>query len=85
MAKNTASIVIVALLVICLLSSCAVEGKPVSGDPNDLLDLETSAQTIIFRPMFVYHLQQKRLALKLEKLRKLRAEKAAQAAANQLN
>lgn len=38
------------------------------------MDLETSANTIIFRPMFVYRLQQRRLQQKLAQLRKERAK-----------
>lgn len=82
MAKNTVIIVIAAILVIHGLFFCSpVKGFPVAEEDtsgSELMDLETSANTIIFRPMFVYHLQQRRLALKLEKLRKLKAQRAQQ-------
>lgn len=72
MAKNTVFVVLVALVVIhgFISSSAVVNGLPVAhpGD-GDLMDLETSANTIIFRPLFVYKLQQNRLRRKLAQRR----------------
>lgn len=41
---------------------------------SDLMDLETSANTILFRPMFLYRIQQRRIREKVAKLKKQRAE-----------
>ena len=63
-------------------SQSAVQGLPVTNAEEDDLELlDTSANTIIFRPLFVYRLQQRRLKEKREKLKRLRAQSAA---ANQL-
>ena len=63
-------------------SQSAVQGLPVTNpEEGDLELLDTSANTIIFRPLFVYRLQQRRLKEKREKLKRLRAQSAA---ANQL-
>lgn len=92
MAKNTILIFVVALLVIHTLLG-SVNGLPVpeAGDQSqvavdsasDLVDLETSANTIIFRPMFLYQLEQKRIKQRLIQRQKLRAQRGQQAA-NQL-
>lgn len=88
MAKNTVFIVLVAILVIHGLISTSsntfANGLPMPGGADggaELMDLETSANTIIFRPMFVYRLQQRRIQQKLQQLKKIRAQKAS---ANQL-
>lgn len=84
MAQNKIiNIVIVIVAIQVLIFAGPTNGLPVADTSNDLTDLETSANTIIFRPMFVYQLQQKRLQQKLVQLKKLRAAQA-QKAANQL-
>lgn len=90
MANNTVFIVILSLLLINgLILSNVVNGLPLPEEnspdsSSDLVDLETSANTIIFRPMFLYRLQQKRIQQKLIQLHKQRAQQGQQTNSNQL-
>lgn len=81
MAKNTILIVIVVLVVIQAFTS--TNALPVA-DPaasEGLTDLELSASTIILRPLFAYHVQQRRRRQKLQQ----QAQKGQTASPNQLS
>lgn len=65
MAKQSVIAVLVTLLLIQTIVLPAVQSAPVAQE-GGLLDLETSANTIIFPPMFLYRHQQKRIQQRLK-------------------